>query len=61
MATKGKTKTKNDAKKQRKKQFSAIILFAVGLFLVAVSIIPGLGAWEFIQNFLKNIVKESIL
>lgn len=55
MATKGKTKTKNDAKKQRKKQFSAIILFAVGLFLVAVSIIPGLGAWEFIQNFLKGL------
>jgi len=60
MAAKGKTKKKTqnvkaDVKRQRKKQFSAIILFAVGLFVIAVSLIPGTGLWEWLQMFLKGL------
>ncbi len=59
MATRGKTKkskpTKADVKKQRQKQFSAIILFAVGLFVIAVSLIPGTGLWEWLSMFLKGL------
>ncbi len=60
MAAKGKTKkktqnTKADVKRQRQKQFSAIILFAVGLFVIAVSLIPGTGLWEWLQTFLKGL------
>ncbi len=59
MAAKGKTKkktnTKSDKKNQRKKQFSAIILFAIGIFVIAVSLIPGTGLWEWLQLLLKGL------
>ena len=60
--TKGKTKSKTSRapskaqlQKQRKKQFYAIILFAVGLFLVAVSLIDGPAAWGFLHDCLRGI------
>lgn len=60
--TKGKTKSKTSRapskaqlQKQRKKQFYAIILFAVGLFLVAVSLIDGPAVWGFLHDCLRGI------
>ncbi len=60
--TKGKTKSrtsrapsKAQLQKQRKKQFYAIILFAIGLFLAAVSLIDGPAVWGFLHDCLRGI------
>ena len=41
---------KNNAAASNGKQIGAIVLFAVALFLLFVTIIPGAGAWLFLQN-----------
>ncbi len=61
MAIKGKTKSKassnnkSEAKRQKKNQFYAIILFAVGLLVIALSFFDGPKLWGAVHDFLRGI------
>ncbi len=49
-ATKNARTAKGNASSSNKKQISAIVLFAVALFLLFVTLIPGAGLWAVLQQ-----------